>query len=202
MANSVCAIDNFSNGAREQERLMPIHGMIDLETLGVNPDSVVMTLGAIKFNPFQNEEPHSPLYLRCDIEEQSEKLGRTIDDSTMEWWGKQPKEIQDEAFGDHERVLSDNLTKQLNKWCVGLDYIWCQGPTFDFVILQDLYKNIGKPVPWNYWQIRDSRTLFKMLPEDPRKKVQNNAHNALADCYFQAKCVQDTYKHFGVKVEN
>ena len=95
MANSVCAIDYFSNGAREQERLMAIHGMIDLETLGVNPDSVVMTLGAIKFNPFQNEEPHSPLYLRCDIEEQSEKLGRTIDDSTMEWWGKQPKEIQD-----------------------------------------------------------------------------------------------------------
>jgi len=44
--------------------------------------------------------------------------------------------------------------------------------------------------------------LFKMLPEDPRKKVQNNAHNALADCYFQAKCVQDTYNHFGVKVEN
>ena len=29
---------------------MATHGMIDLETLGVNPDSVVMTLGAIKFN--------------------------------------------------------------------------------------------------------------------------------------------------------
>ena len=135
---------------------MAIHGMIDLETLGVNPDSVVLTVGAIKFDPFSDTEPHTPLYLRCDIEEQSEKLGRSIDDNTMEWWSKQSKEIQNEAFGDHERVQSDNLTKQLNKWCVGLDYIWCQGPTFDFVILQDLYKNIGKPTPWNYWQIRDS----------------------------------------------
>ena len=43
----------------------------------------------------------------------------------MEWWGKQPKEIQEEAFGDHERCLTDELTKKLNKWCVGLDYIWC-----------------------------------------------------------------------------
>ena len=62
----------------------------------------------------------------------------------MEWWGKQSNN-PDEAFGDLERVLSDDLTKQLNKWCVGLDYIWCKVPTFDFVILQDLYKNIESP---------------------------------------------------------
>ena len=29
---------------------MATHGMIDLETLGVNPDSVIMTLGAVKFD--------------------------------------------------------------------------------------------------------------------------------------------------------
>ena len=62
---------------------MATHGMIDLETLGVNPDSVIITVGAIKFNPFDNAEPYNPLYLRCDIEEQSENLNRKIDDNTM-----------------------------------------------------------------------------------------------------------------------
>jgi hypothetical protein len=81
---------------------MAVHGMIDLETLGVEPDSVIITVGAIKFDPYTDVEPHSGLYLRCDIEEQSEELGRTIDDNTMEWWTKQPKNIQDEAFGEHE----------------------------------------------------------------------------------------------------
>ena len=57
---------------------MAIHGMIDLETLGVEPDSVIITVGAIKFDPYTDVEPHSGLYLRCDIEEQSEQLGRTI----------------------------------------------------------------------------------------------------------------------------
>ena len=116
---------------------MAIHGMIDLETLGVEPDSVIITVGAIKFDPYTDVEPHSGLYLRCDIEEQSEQLGRTIDDNTMEWWTKQPQKIQDEAFGEHkDRVNMDQLTKALNKFCVGVDQLWCQGPLFDYAILQ------------------------------------------------------------------
>ena len=98
---------------------MATHGMIDLETLGVEPDSVIITLGAIKFDPYSDAEPHSGLYLRCDIEEQSEKYKRTIDDNTLAWWTKQDQKIQDEAFGDHEdRVNMDQLTKAINKFCV------------------------------------------------------------------------------------
>ena len=83
---------------------MATHGMIDLETLGV-PDSVLMTIGAVKFNLAQLN--FMLLYL-CDIEEQSTILGSTIDDNTLAWWGKQPQEIQDEAFGEeHERVSMD-----------------------------------------------------------------------------------------------
>lgn len=173
--------------------------MIDLETLGVEPDSAVLTLGAIKFDPFSDAEPHDPLYLKANLEEQTEVYGRSIDDNTLAWWAKQPQEIQDEAFGeDIERLNVQIILQKLNKWCVALDYIWCQGPTFDFVILQHLYKQAKKPVPWNYWQIRDSRTLFAMMPVDPRKAIQESLHNALADCYYQAKCVQQSYKHFGV----
>lgn len=177
---------------------MATHGMIDLETLGVEPDCVIMTLGAIKFDPFTDAEPHSGLYLRCDVDEQT-AMGRTIDDNTLAWWAKQDDAIKEEAFGDHDRVSMDELTRSINKFCVGLDVLWCQGPLFDYAILQNLYKQVGKPCPWNYWQIRDSRTLFAMMPSDPRKAIQESLHNALADCYYQAKCVQQSYKHFGVK---
>ena len=180
---------------------MATHGMIDLETLGVDPECVILTIGAIKFNPFNSIEPNNGLYLRCDVDEQT-SLGRTVDDNTLAWWGKQKPEIRDEALSDDNRTSIEEVTKAINKFCVGLDYIWCQGPTFDFTILQNFYKMTGKPVPWNYWQIRDSRTLFKMMPKDPRKAIQSSLHNALADCYYQAKCVQQTYKHFGVTSEN
>ena len=52
------------------------------------------------------------------MDEQSE-LGRHVDDGTMEWWGRQKKEIQDEAFGDHERTSVMDAIKQLNNQC------WC-----------------------------------------------------------------------------
>ena len=75
---------------------MAIHGMLDLETLSVEPDAVVMTLGAVKFDPYTDNEPYAPLYLRCDVEEQSEQYGRRIDDDTIAWWASQSQEIQDE----------------------------------------------------------------------------------------------------------
>ena len=65
---------------------MATHGMIDLETLGVDPECVILTIGAIKFNPFNSIEPNNGLYLRCDVDEQT-SLGRTVDDNTLAWWG-------------------------------------------------------------------------------------------------------------------
>ena len=30
-----------------------------------------------------------------------------------------------------------------------------------------------------FWKIRDSRTLFSIMPTDPRKEIEFEAHNAL-----------------------
>ena len=90
---------------------MATHGMIDLETLGVNPDSVIMTLGAVKFDPFSDVEPHSPLYLKGDVEEQKESLKRSVDENTLEWWGKQSKEIQEEMHS--EKILKELIVMNL-----------------------------------------------------------------------------------------
>ena len=120
---------------------MTTHGMIDLETLGTAQNTVVLSLGAVKFDPFNNLDPTHALYI---------------------------------------------------------DILWCQGPLFDYAILEDFYRNMQQPCPWHYWQIRDSRTLFALMPRDPRKDIQQELHNALADAYFQAQCVQKTYKHFNI----
>ena len=104
----------------------------------------------------------------------------------------------EEALGDKDRISIDEMIKTLNKWCVGVDVFWCQGPLFDYAILQNLYGQMGVPVPWNYWQIRDSRTLFSLVPRDP-SETRTGLHNALEDCYFQAKKVQRVYKQLGIK---
>ena len=115
----------------------------------------------------------------------------------MDWWATQPNEISEEALGDKNRISIEDACRQINKLSSGVDVFWCQGPLFDYAILQNLYSQLGKPLPWNYWQIRDSRTLFSLVPREQEKR--QGLHNALEDCKFQAKKVQKVYRQLGIK---
>ena len=59
--------------------------------------------------------------------------------------GKTIKNIQDIAFAEEGRTKLTEFTKSLNKWLVGCDQIWCQGPQFDMVIIENLYKMLNTP---------------------------------------------------------
>jgi len=166
--------------------------MLDLETLATSPDSVVLTFGAIKFDPF-TDTIDKGMYIRLDVDEQI-SLGRKVDEGTLAWWGSQNEQVREEALGEDGRISIDNFTSQLNKFIVGANRIWAQGPVFDIVILENLYRQIGKPAPWPYYTIRDSRTLLKALGDDRKGGV--NLHNALADCVSQAEAVQSAVKRY------
>jgi hypothetical protein len=172
--------------------------MLDIETLSTRPEAVILTLGAVKFTPFDSDvDTGQGLYLRIDVDEQLE-LGRHVQQETVDWWGRQAEEVREEALGEHERTRLNDVVDQLNRFLVGADDIWCQGPAFDIVILENLYRHLGRPTPWQFWQIRDSRTLFS-VHGDPRNKGATGAHNALIDCYYQARAVQQIYKDAGVQ---
>tara|TARA_B100001989_G_C24389771_1_gene388647 strand:+ start:112 stop:648 length:537 start_codon:yes stop_codon:yes gene_type:complete len=177
---------------------MSLHAMIDLETLDTRPSCQILTLGAVKFNPFTNDEPYSDLYMKPDMKQQKEK-GRTTCDSTIEWWSKQETCIREEAFSIKERLKVETMLDRLTEWLGDVDTLWGHGYGFDISILEDLYRNWDRNIPWNFWQVKDSRTLFSCCKKDPRKSIQNNLHNALSDAYFQAKSVQIAYRELGVK---
>ena len=174
-----------------------IHAMIDLETLSTNPDAVILTVGGVKFDPLSQMKHWDDMYFRVDVNEQTE-MKRDVMQDTVDWWSEQPKEISDEAFSDNNRIGLQDMIKKINKLSVGVDVFWCQGPLFDYAILQNIYKQLVHPVPWQYWQIRDSRTLFSLVPRDLNEKRQG-IHNALEDSIFQARKVQKIYRHLGIK---
>lgn len=176
---------------------MATHAMIDIETLGTEPDAVILSVGAVKFDPYNSIEPHTKQLWRPTVDVQTED-GRSVLESTLEWWAKQPQHIQDEAFSDEDRIPLSDFAAQLNKYLVGCDKIWCQGPQFDMVILENLFTQFKYHKGWAFWQIMDCRTVFNMMPSDPRKAIQQNLHSADADAYYQAVCVQQSYNHFNI----
>ena len=174
---------------------MAIHAMIDLETLHTTPGATVLSVGGVKFDPNNDTEPHSEFYYKLDIDSQY----RQVSDATINWWAQQDPKAQEEAFSEEGRIAMDTFIDTLPKWMNGVDVLWGHGYGFDITILEDMLRQCSKPIPWQFWQVRDSRTLFACCKVDPRKVIgQADLHNALADAYFQAKGVQLAYKELGI----
>lgn len=171
--------------------------MLDLESLGTRPDCAILTLGAIKFDPFNLDKFGDGIYFRIDVDEQL-SLGRQVQEDTLEWWMGQAEDVREEALGESDRISLTSMYQQLNRFLVGVNNIWCQGPAFDIVILENIYRQMSWPTPWQFWQIRDSRTLFG-VHGDPREKNKVGLHNALEDCVSQATAVQQIYHKLGIE---
>lgn len=174
---------------------MAKHLMVDLETMAVTPRAVVLTLGAVHFNPYGNGYSDK-LYLRFDLDDQ-DALKRDIDPNTLDWWSRQDPKVMEEAFSPDNRVPLVEAMDQFHKFAWGCDAFWAHGSLFDIAILEDLYRQIEKPVPWQYWQIRDTRTIFD-LGWDP-DMPQASKHDALQDAIRQSVGVQNIYSKLKIR---
>lgn len=174
---------------------MAKHLMVDMETMAVSPSAVILTLGAVTFNPYGNGY-NDKIYFKINLDDQ-DALGREIDPNTLEWWSKQDPAIMEEAFSENDRIPLVEAVDRFHKFAWGCDAFWSHGATFDLVILENVYKQLGKTPPWNFWQLRDTRTLFDL--GHASDMPQNSKHDALQDAIRQSVGVQNIYRKLNVK---
>jgi hypothetical protein len=166
--------------------------MIDLEGLATGPDTCILTIAAQAFDPFGKVDYTQSYYARVTLESQPD---RAIDDGTIEWWSTQPAHAREEAFNEEGRVPLDQALDELGKLIWHSNRIWAQGPTYDMNILEHAYKSYNKPLPWKYFQVCDSRTLFRLWPNQP---IPPTSHHALEDCRRQIGMLQNTLKYLNI----
>jgi exodeoxyribonuclease VIII len=174
---------------------MAKHLMVDLETMAITPRATVLSLGAVQFNPYGNGYSDK-LYMLIDIDNQ-DALGREVDPNTLDWWSKQDPKAMEEAFSPDNRVPLAEAMDRFHKFAWGCDAFWSHGATFDLVIIEDIYRQLGKPLPWNFWQLRDTRTLFDLGWNSDMPK--GDLHNALQDAIRQSVGVQNIYSKLKVR---
>jgi exodeoxyribonuclease VIII len=180
---------------------MSFEAIIDIETLGVQANSIILTIGGIKFKRYekiQDLDNYQKFYKRIDIDSCKEK-GLQTDKDTIIWWNEQSDNIRHESIFHPDRYKLEEVLKELSGFLIDCKYIWSQG-SFDSIILENAYKKCNLPIPWKFWQIRDSRTLFDVLNVDLKsiEYKSNEVHNALVDCYRQliatTKCFEKIKK--------
>ena len=168
--------------------------MIDLETLATSPDAAILTIGAVKFDPFGddvNDPSCDKFYVKVDLDS-CDRIGLVTNDATIEWWSQQSKEAQEEAFSPDNRIDIVDAMNQLYKFCWGAKRVWSHGAAFDVVICEHIFGKIQKAVPWSFWEVRDTRTIFDIGINPERPPVLK--HHALEDAWNQAVGVQNVFK--------
>jgi hypothetical protein len=165
----------------------PEHGvevMIDLETMGTEPYSPVIAIGAVRFEagPMQ---PMPPFYAAITLES-CMKVGLRPSADTIKWWMKQKPEAQAVLDDPEAMPIHDALDAFTAWWGDRPDRPWGNSAAFDLGLLAAAYKACGLTAPWKFYNERCYRTL-KGLPGMDRFKLERMGthHNALDDAATQ-----------------
>ena len=172
------------------------HIMIDLETLGVNPGCVVLSIGACVFD---RETVSDTFTVDLDVTDQTNH-GLAIEGATLEWWLGNKLQIA----GRFNVNLPAMALTELRSWLVehrktNQLRIWANSPMFDMAILEALWWCYHREsyyeehkLPWSYWELRDYRTAVHCL-DKPFKSIKPKsvAHRALQDAIDQAQLLID-----------
>ncbi|EJF8279775.1 3'-5' exoribonuclease, partial [Escherichia coli] len=160
------------------------HLMIDLETMGKNPDAPIASIGAVFFDPQTGEQgPEFSKIIDMGT------CGGTVDISTIEWWLQRSGEARAAILAD--RIPLDDALLQLREFIDENSgeffvQVWGNGANFDNVILRRSYERQEIPCPWRYTNDRDVRTIVALglvMDFDARSVItfEGERHNALHD---------------------
>jgi hypothetical protein len=177
-----------------------MHCMMDLETLGTMPGCAILSIGAVAFDPLDEPRLDFAGFYRNIESGSCKSLALAIEPATADWWERQSEDAK-RRLGQDQFSLPE-VALAFHQWfdTFGLTHLWCNGAGFDEPIWRFAINRIGESllpkgatytVPWKYWNVRDTRTLWDVAGIDARRVPREGlAHDALADARHQARCVQ------------
>lgn len=172
------------------------HVMVDLETLGLTPNSVILSIGAVKFDP-RTGEIGGGFERKIDIGS-SIARGFTINVDTLQWWSNQSLDARTATF-DGGKVRIPDALASFSEFFGDSVYIWGNGADFDIAMLKTAYERLGADTPWNYKNTRCYRTMMSEFGEPSDYVKPTLAHRALPDAISQAATLNKLFARQGWK---
>ncbi len=164
--------------------------MIDLETLGVRNSAIILSIGAVKFDPFTNELDEE-FHVRLNLDDQ-EKAGRYAESSTVVWWMQQSEQARQNLLNMNPIHVISALG-MLSTFCAKTNGVWGNGTMFDNALVLSLAESFGHPRPWSYKLDRCFRTFKNVFFNVQEPERQGVFHDALDDAKHQARWLQKIY---------
>ena len=161
--------------------------MLDLETLSTANNALILSIGAVKFDP-HGEGLDEKFHVAIDPHS-AQAAGLHISASTVLWWMEPDRADARHELLKHTQVDLATALDGFATWMGAPLPVWGNGAAFDNVILRSAYEAIGLTCPWDFWDDRCYRTL-KNLNLKVKLERSGTHHNALDDACTQAEHLQ------------
>ena len=153
--------------------------MFDIETLGIESNSVILSMACIYFDPSKKvlsnemdktyqELVDSAFFAKLDVNDQRERLGRTETQSTLDWWQGQSESAKLLSFyKSSEDVTAEIAIEALRKWSKQFPNhdkcaVWARG-NLDQMAIGSLENVCNVPTVFHFGRWRDVRTAVDLL---------------------------------------
>lgn len=187
--------------------------MFDIETLGVESNSVILSMACIHFDP-ANKTNHQQLredafFAKFDVNDQVHRLGRKIDKDTVDWWKKQCENARKASFIPNPKydvkyeVGCESMREWVKRYNEKDTWVWARG-SLDQVVFDSITKQCGLDTIFTFNQWRDVRTAVDFLYNtkngyckvevppweefDPFLHITK--HNPIDDCIYDVMMLQ------------
>lgn len=172
------------------------HLMLDMETLGNKPDTVVMSLAGVILT---RDAIVSAKEWTLNTQQQLNG-GRKIDMDTVCWWLKQEQNAQNiiRKSASEGQDMRSAMT-EFTSWVKNIGnkrkiLVWSCGATFDISIAENILNSMKLEVPWEYTNQRCYRTVKAMHKVEQGLEFKGQKHVAIDDCMHQALALMNFFK--------
>ena len=179
--------------------------LFDVETLGKRSNSVILSMAAIYFDPDTKPSPQElrdgAFFAKFNVVEQMKEYRREANQSTMDWWNKQCRNVRvasflpnflDCSFVDGYESMRNWVDSKNDTKC----WVWARG-NLDQLVMDDIEEQLGLEPIWPYARWRDVRTAIDFLynttsgytdVDYPGFNSKNDItkHNPIDDCVLDA----------------
>lgn len=175
--------------------------MLDLDTMGKGPRAAIVSIGAVFFDPMTGELG-AEFESYVDLND-SANFGEIAPDTVLWWLGQSDEARAAISHGDGLKTALINFCEWIQDY--GSDNgsgmrVWGNGASFDNVILRSAFTATSLPLPWEYRNDRDVRTVVELgltlLGFDPKKEIpyEGGAQRTLDYAKHQARYVSAIYQ--------
>jgi hypothetical protein len=153
--NNSCIFD-FETLSQEQTNGVVVSmAMLNFADVRFTSDTMAYTFDELVANT---------VTIKFDVQDQVKSYKRKINKETLKWWMDQGDLAKEQLTpkADDKSIADLYSFFVLNK-SANVKKVYSRGNTFDPIFLEYIMRQTGNPMPYQWWEVRDTRSLIEGL---------------------------------------